>query len=195
MGKNGPAGVAVHRVAVSLVSSIPLAPPVSSRARADLRAAWSDDSERRPARIFPLPPRGPHHHAPARTSLSPAHQGSWSAGRDRHGMVWAEAVRGGEGRVGPVIVEMCIMLSRGAFCTRDVRLKVPARVRSARLGARGSGLDRGLGRSVTPPLRPGASAGRKKVAGAYLSGARRLPRSRGMASLRHFWMGGARGEG
>ena len=35
-------------------------------------------------------------------------------------MVWAEAVRGGEERVGPVIVEMCIMLSRGAFCTRDV---------------------------------------------------------------------------
>ena len=52
-------------------------------------------------------------------------------------MVWTEAVRGGEGWVGPVIVEMCIILSRCAFCTRDVRLKVPVRVQSAHLGARG----------------------------------------------------------
>ena len=58
-------------------------------------------------------------------------------GRGRRKMVWTEAVRGGEGWVGPVIVEMCIILSRCAFCTRDVRLKVPVRVQSAHLGARG----------------------------------------------------------
>ena len=78
-------------------------------------------------------------------------------------MVLAEAVRGGEGRVGPVIVEMCILLSRGAFCTRDVRLKVPVRVQSARFGARGAGgaaWERGDSRGRRPcrgPRRRGLS--------------------------------------
>ena len=41
------------------------------------------------------------------------------------------------GRGGPVLVEMCILLSRGAFHRRDVQLEVHARVQNARLGARG----------------------------------------------------------
>ena len=50
-----------------------------------------------------------------------------ATGRRRGG-----AVRGAGG--GAVLCS-----SRCAFCSRDVRLKVPTRVRSARLGARGSG--------------------------------------------------------
>ena len=55
---------------------------------------------------------------------------------------WAGGGAGGgrpglRGRVGPVLVEMCILLSKGAFRPRDVQLEVPVRVRSARLGARG----------------------------------------------------------
>mgnify|MGYP001645009592 CR=1 FL=1 len=38
---------------------------------------------------------------------------------------------------GLLLVEMCILLSRGAFCTRERRLELHFRVRSARLGARG----------------------------------------------------------
>ena len=53
------------------------------------------------------------------------------------GSARAGAVRGWRGRVGPVLVEMCILLSKGAFRPRDVQLEVPVRVRSARLGARG----------------------------------------------------------
>ena len=59
--------------------------------------------------------------------------------RGRRGAVRAGAVRGGGGRVGPVLVERCIPPSRCAFCTRKVRLEVPARVQSARLGTQGSG--------------------------------------------------------
>ena len=44
---------------------------------------------------------------------------------------------GRRGRVGPVLVERCILHSRCAFCIRDVQLKVPARVQNAHLGARG----------------------------------------------------------
>ena len=109
-------------------------------------------------------------------SLSPAHQGSWSASRGRRGMVWAEAVRGGEGRVGPVIVEMCIMLSRGAFCSRDVRLKVPVRVRSARLGARGPGgatRERGDRRGRRPCRGPRRRRLSKSVAKAPIAPGRR----------------------
>ena len=67
---------------------------------------------------------------------------SWSVGRGgarRRGAVRAEAVRGGGGRVGPVLVEMCILLSKGAFRPRDVQLEVPARVQNAHLAARGAG--------------------------------------------------------
>ena len=39
---------------------------------------------------------------------------------------------------GPPFVEMCILLSSGAFCTRERRLELHFRVRSARLGARGA---------------------------------------------------------
>ena len=70
-------------------------------------------------------------------SLSPSRRESRSAGRGRRGVAQAGAVRGWRGRVGPVLVEMCILLSKGAFRPRDVQLEVPVRVRSARLGARG----------------------------------------------------------
>ena len=60
-------------------------------------------------------------------------------GARRRGAVRAEAVRGGGGRVGPVLVEMCILLSKGAFRPRDVQLEVPARVQNAHLDARGAG--------------------------------------------------------
>ena len=111
------------------------------------RCAW----DRHPTRPF-------HTIGPARLAADaggPRGRGRTSGRRDpatwkggRRGMVWAEAVRGGEERVGPVIVEMCIMLSRGAFCTRDVRLKVLVRVQSARLGV--------LGRVRPPGGRPGS---------------------------------------
>ncbi len=72
-GRPGPAGIAVHGAAVPLAPSAPLAPPVSPRARADLWAAWSGDSERRPARIFP-------HSAPrpssSHSSTNPDEKGS-----------------------------------------------------------------------------------------------------------------------
>ena len=38
---------------------------------------------------------------------------------------------------GLLVVEMCILLSRGAFCIRERRLELHFRARSARLGARG----------------------------------------------------------
>ena len=54
-----------------------------------------------------------------------------------------EMLRGGAGAAdaqdviaGPLLVEMCIALSSGAFCTRERRLELHFRVRSARLGAR-----------------------------------------------------------
>ena len=79
-GADGPAVIVVHGVAVPLAPSAPSAPPVSPRARTDRRAARPGDSERRPARIFPPPPRGPrHHHTPART---PMRKGSISRARD-----------------------------------------------------------------------------------------------------------------
>jgi len=50
-------------------------------------------------------------------------------------------LRGGAGAAdaqdviaGPLLVEMCISLSSGAFCTRERRLELHFRVRSARLG-------------------------------------------------------------
>ena len=52
----------------------------------------------------------------------------------------------------------------------------------------------GKGSGESPPPRR-ASAARKKVAGAYLSGARGLLRSRRMASLCHFRTRGARARG
>ena len=70
-------------------------------------------------------------------SLSPSRRESWSAGRGGGGGGGGGAVGGWGGRVGPVLVEMCILLSKGAFRPRDVQLEVPVRVRSARLGARG----------------------------------------------------------
>ena len=55
-----------------------------------------------------------------------------------------EMLRGGAGAAdaqdviaGPLLVEMCISLSSGAFCTRERRLELHFRVRSARFGARG----------------------------------------------------------
>ena len=52
-----------------------------------------------------------------------------------------EMLRGGAGAAdaqdviaGPLLVEMCISLSSGAFCTRERRLELHFRVRSARLG-------------------------------------------------------------
>ena len=52
-----------------------------------------------------------------------------------------EMLRGGAGATGardavagPLLVEMCISLSSGAFCTRERRLELHFRVRSARLG-------------------------------------------------------------
>ena len=71
-GADGPAVIDVHGVAVPLTSSVSLVSPVSPRTRTDRRAAWSGDSERRPARIFPPPPRGPHHRTPARTPMRKA---------------------------------------------------------------------------------------------------------------------------
>ena len=72
-------------------------------------------------------------------SLSPSRRKSWSAGRGRRGVARAGAVRGWRGRVGPVLVEMCILLSKGAFRPRDVQLEVPARVQNAHLDAQGRG--------------------------------------------------------
>ena len=52
-----------------------------------------------------------------------------------------EMLQGGAGAAdaqdviaGPLLVEMCISLSSGAFCTRERRLELHFRVRSARLG-------------------------------------------------------------
>ena len=58
-----------------------------------------------------------------------------------------------------MLIEMCILLSRGAFCPREVRLEVPARVQSARLGARG-GADRPeSGVIAAAAIRAGARVG------------------------------------
>ena len=66
----------------------------------------------------------------ALVSLSLSHQGSWSVGRGRHGVVRTGAVRGGGSG-------SALHSSRCAFCSRDMRLKVSARVQSARFGVRG----------------------------------------------------------
>ena len=66
----------------------------------------------------------------ALVSLSLSHQGSWSVGRGRHGVVRTGAVRGGGSG-------SALHSSRCAFCSRDMRLKVSARVQSARFGIRG----------------------------------------------------------
>ena len=60
---------------------------------------------------------------------------------------------------GPLLVEMCISLSSGAFCTRERRLELHFRVRSARLGTcrgrRPSPRRRGLSKSVAKtPIAP-----------------------------------------
>ena len=73
-----------------------------------------------------------------RHPIEPFHRESWSVGRGgagRCGRRPSEAV----GRIGPVLVEMCISLSRGAFRPRDVQLEVPARVQNAHLDAQGRG--------------------------------------------------------
>ena len=80
--------------------------------------------------------------------------------RGRRGAVRAGAVRGGGGRVGPVLIERCILLSRGAFCPREVRLEVPARVQSARLDTQGSGPGRSRsGVIAEAAVRAGARGG------------------------------------
>ena len=53
--------------------------------------------------------------------MSLSRRESWSADRDRCGAVRAGAVRDSGRRVDPVLVEMCILLSRGAFRPRDAR--------------------------------------------------------------------------
>ncbi len=58
---------------------------------------------------------------------------------------------------GPFLVEMCILLSRGAFCTREWRLELHFRVRSARLGV--GGARRGLRSTRGGPS--GACGGRR----------------------------------
>ena len=67
------------------------------------------------------------------------------------------------GRIGPVLVEMCILSSRCAFCSREVQLKVPARVQSARFGARGGGAGRPGGRGDRRGRRPRRGPRRRRL--------------------------------
>jgi len=104
-------------------------PPVAASARVIMRIM--DGGEWRPN-----PPvlRDESWSAPlavrALVSLSLFHQGSWFVGRGRHGVVRTGAVRGGGSG-------SALHSSRCAFCSRDMRLKVSARVQSARFGVRG----------------------------------------------------------
>ena len=104
-------------------------PPVAASARAIMRIM--DGGELRPN---PPTLRDESWSAPlavrALVSLSLSHQGSWFVGRGRHGAVRTRAVRGGGSG-------SALHSSRRAFCSRDMRLKVSARVQSARFGVRG----------------------------------------------------------
>ena len=123
-------------------------PPVAASARVIMRIM--DGGEWRPN-----PPvlRDESWSAPlavrALVSLSLFHQGSWFVGRGRHGVVWTEeAVRGGGSG-------SALRSSRCASCSRDMRLKVPARVQNARFGVRGrAGAARGRERGDRRGRRP-----------------------------------------